>query len=156
MNLVQEVETLKTFALQRQLIEHVADSITAHLADYPDALALSSSGVLDGRTVDLALGAGGQAELRFADDIYAIGFAYQQARLDPEQSSHFQLTTADGRALVFEGEGAEPSESFFGIIAPQPIAALLISTPAGFTMRAFYFYARRRYPIALSVPALSQ
>lgn len=141
-DIVDSLLELRRRCAGRDLIEHTIEENTGHLDDYPTAIThLKSDGAV-GEHLPLSLGSDGTLSLDMADNVYAVGFGYQQS-LNP---TLFEIDLDDNSQIDFMGEGYLPSTSFFGIISKQPIRRLSTDTPTGsFYLVSFHFFASSRH-----------
>jgi uncharacterized protein with GYD domain len=134
---LQIVTDLDSLRQQTQeLTEHHSDSTTTHLDDFSTIIILTGGHPSEEPRADLALRAGEDAMLKFAADISAVGFTYQQGLFNVVIEVH----GADGTVSEFTGSGFLPEQHFFGVVAPVGIAGLRLHTRGSFYLQDFYFY----------------
>ena len=115
---VQDLTALRDLARQRELIEHISDSETVRLTNYPTAVKITITRIIDTGTDSsiITLGGGDEATLDFAEGIYAIGFMYQEGL----EYGLFTVKLVDGSMLDFKGQGFFPDTNFFGFTHQNP------------------------------------
>jgi serine/threonine protein kinase len=132
------------------LIEHETNSRTTRISNYPAAITVVKANTPLDRGYDISIGSSSDdqtALMNFAEEIYALGFTYQQGMTN----SSIAITLENGSTFTFSGEGFIPDTSFFGLHSTLPIKSMEIH-PAHkggtFRLRDFYFFAKKRYPTA--------
>ena len=140
---VDNVASLKKLARTHQLIEHVADTATVGISQYPTAVIVNHAGKSNVDAKDISVGWDSRMVLVFSEGTYAIGISYQQG-LSP---CPIIIQLSDGRTYEYEGNDFFPETIFFGFYSPQFIRSIEIRT-VGFGslyLRSFYFYSNKRH-----------